>query len=982
MHLFEISLIIELIYYILIKFIITDSLHFASFIDIKYLPYQFPIILGYLSILLLIKYYFKKLPLILGILAVSFILFRHPWIFLQNTDSVLNLVMWMTFALIFAWHYIDSAVIISLLISSFGLMVFEIRHERLDARPYSLFLWIMFVVLIVSIWISSRINILKMNNFLEKERLLLENDENKRKLTFDHRTGMYSHFAIEEYMAEIIAGKDIENTQIVVIRLDNLSECNYIHGFDVGDIYMDMFCNIISSMAKNDKDRIGRISGNDFIAVIKGYKSESIICAKLDRLNVMLREEFNNYYYDSRFHPNLSYGIAKLHRESSFRAALAEAEKKMYTQRKVNLNKRIETNFYKSYIDYASLFNSGSIVAIVWMIDEGWPIAYVTANVSELLGYGDSELVEGRTLFATLIHPDDIDRVAEEYTGFMKELKKQFEQKYRVQRKDGSYIWIRDVSVPLWENEELKQINGYIYDVNSEMEAEKLLEDNNIRMQNIIETTNSAVWEWNLHTGDATCNDYFYKMLGYTREELTPLTFQTWEALIHPDDLIPARIILDDHLSGKRDSYELESRMKHKDGHWIWVHDKGQTLKWDDSGNPLLMCGLQIEITEHKKTEALLHHSEKLFALGRLSGVIAHDLNNQLMMIDSLTELSLKKDSLESYRENFLSIKNITDQASQVINQLMSFTKNHLFKPEVSDLKELFEEIEKLINHSFGKGITTEIKFSGKSLFVHADQALLKNAFMNICINAKESMTGKGHLKIHVAQYNSNKSFATLTGDLPVGDYVKIEFKDNGEGIGESELNKVFEPFFTTKESGKGLGLSSVVSVVKEHHGGITIVSSKKKGTSLSIFLPLHNEEIPATALGDYEVIDQNETLAEIMIIDDETVICAVIKEYFELHECSSVYFTNPLEGIEYFREKLGQFKLVILDMSMPEMNGDLVFEKLVELKPDIKVLFMSGYSQGIEVNEQNKNNIVDFFKKPVKLDQIYNKVAETLGLG
>ena len=669
-------------------------------------------------------------------------------------------------------------------------------------------------------------------------------------------------------------------------------------------------------------------------------------------------------------------------RKSAISTFFKRIDKKINSLKKKNVRATEKKASHLPCIDYTSLFHAGNIVAFVLLPEEGWPVAYVTENVKSLLGFSDEEMMNENLFFKDMIHPDDIERIQKEVIDNQKKHKEYYEQKYRIRNSDGDYIWIRDYSVPVWDHDQITQINGYMYNITAEIEAEDILNINNQRLSNVIEATNAGIWEWNLQTDLVQCNEKHAGIMGYQLEEIEPYSLKMWEESLHPDDLYRFRTVVREYLDGRRDSYNIECRVKHKNGHWIWLHSIGKIIERDDQGEPLLMIGSQVEVTHRKESEAMMSHSEKLSALGRLCGGISHDMNNQLMKIRGTAEMAKIWDSKDHYRSSLDTIETVCDSASWIINQLMVFSGNNIYQPEISDLGKILWELSELLDHTFEKEIIVISDISNEKMIISADQSLLKKAFFNICFNAKEALPHGGKLKISLTKTIMEKKFVTSTGDLEPGKYGRVDFSDEGSGIDESEIDKIFEPFYTTKDFGsQGLGLAKVVSVVKEHNGGIQVKSSKDEGSVFSIFLPLEEQEIVEIESGPEKLYFKTSATREILIIDDEKMICELLSMYFSEMNWDSKYFTNPLEGLEYFKENKNKIGLVILDKFMPEINGDQVFKELVSINDKSRILFISGFIQDIEEYKNNKENIAGFLKKPVKLDDLKKIIKDEFSL-
>lgn len=977
MSIFVISLIIELVFLILVSFRFTEGLDINIFIDNSDFKYKIPFILISLLFLVCIYFLYEKFPAIIGFLSIFFILFQKPLFFLKNTQSIFVLVFWIVLSLLFGWFYYDVKIVISAILSSFFSFILGLFLAGISISGIHGFLWVIGIFTVISVAISLRKHTMQYNKFIKCNNLYNENEKNKKRLNYDSLTGFYNRESISEYIDDQLSSRNINGSYLVVIDLDSLKKCNDFFGLKTGDLYIKTFSKIIKFLLLNENDRIGRTGDNEFTAILTGYKYESTIESKLDRYNILFKKEFNSVHPNSKILPHFCYGIVKLHDRSTLSEVYHEADKTIQTQKDKIHEGMVLSDFYQSGINYTSLLNAGRVVTIVWLPKRGWPIGYITENIKNLLGYTSDEMINGNLVYEKMIHPDDIDRIMNETVYNLGERKKYYEQKYRVRRSDGEYIWIRDYSNPIWEEDRLIQTNGYMYDITEEMVTKELLTLNNQRLNNVIEASNVGIWEWNFKTKQIYCNKNLAAIMGFELYEIEAFTIQQWILALHPDDQDRFKLVVDEYNDGRRDIYNTECRIKHKDGHWNWIHGIGKITKRDEKGRPLNMIGSLIDIAQIKETEAMLYHSDKLSALGRLSGGISHDMNNQLMKIRGTAEIAKIWDSKEHYRSSLETIETLCDSASWIIQQLMVFSGNNTSNPEFCDLGKILWELSELLDHTFEKEILVNSDIPNESLYISADQTQLKKAFFNICYNSKEAMVHGGTLKISLKKTQIENGFVSYTGDLPAGNYLQVEFTDEGVGIDETVIDKIFEPFYTTKDFGaQGLGLAKVVTVVKELKGGIQVSSTKGRGSVFTVYIPHVESTIEIAQTHKDQLQFKVGVSKEILIIDDELMICELLSMYFGQMNWESKYFTNPLEGIEYFKDNKDKVGLVILDKFMPEINGDQVFKELISLRKDVRILFISGLAPGEERHGQHEENIAGFIKKPVKLNDL-KKIVE-----
>ncbi|HOP15071.1 MAG: PAS domain S-box protein [Chromatiaceae bacterium] len=257
------------------------------------------------------------------------------------------------------------------------------------------------------------------------------------------------------------------------------------------------------------------------------------------------------------------------------------------------------------------LFSAGPVVVFTWTAEEGWPVSHVSSNIEQVMGYTAEEMTAPDFRFVRIIHPDDSARIAREVERYLRQGIDRFEQSYRLSHKHDGYAWYRDFTrVTRDARGEVVSLRGYLVD-QTEIKAMQLaVEEERRRLKYVIEGTNVGTWEWNVQTGETRLNERWAQVVGYRLNQLVPVSIDTWTRLAHPDDLERSGRLLQKHFAGELDCYECEVRMRHRDGHWVWVLDRGRVFEWDADGKPLWMAGTHQDITERKRTEARLRDSE------------------------------------------------------------------------------------------------------------------------------------------------------------------------------------------------------------------------------------------------------------------------------------------------------------------------------------------------------------------------------------
>lgn len=972
------ALVFEVIYYMLVLFGQDIDGLYSGLINLPYFNVQPLLLVAYVLMLLLITYFYEKFTRSVTSIALSFLFFSKLILFVHHSEGVSAFIIWTLLVLILSWQFMIPWIFLPVVGFSFTYLIYGLLHDQVDITSFAPYLWMMMLSVVVSCIINIRSYKREEENFVYQQSLFQEKVTHVRQLNYDTMTRLYTKYAMDQFVDELSQRLEKNNVFVIVMDLDDLSYCNDQFGHEKGDDYIQTFGRIIKFLERNDMDRVARVSGDNFMAIIASYWPRDTLEKRLIRYNQLLKEEFDKKYIEDLFIPNFSYGIAEYIPGEDFEKAYANAEKQMQLQKIENKKHLSTTNYYLPNINYNTLFETGSIVAIAWLGSEGWPVAYVSRNIIEFLGYSNEVLLNGEVIYHDLIHVDDQRRIRKEVTDNLKQHVSHYEQTYRLKKSQGDYIWVRDHSVPVWEGESLVQINGTLYDITDTITAEEEVKEKSVWLNDIIEATNVGTWEWDILKGEVHCNDRFATMIGYTVSELTPIDIQSWRDLLLEEDRAAFEENMREHLEGRKPYYELECRVQHKNGSVVWIYDRGRIMKRTEEGIPWIMIGSQSDITELKQIETMLYHSEKLNALGRLSGGIAHDMNNQLMMISSMAEISDKQDTYETYKKNNQLIGDVVDKSRALMHQLLSFTKHRTFNPQKMDVVVAIEDTVNILSHTFGKEIEIRTIMAIDEGLVEADRSALDNVFINLSINAKEAMGDGGQLLITVDKYHASKRFHTYTGYLQEGDYIEVRFSDSGCGIEQESLKKVFEPFYSTKEGGSGIGLSTAVSAVRAHKGGIKVQSRIGLGTVFTLLLPKLNESTIQTDLqiDNLAKKGQSGSALKVMVVDDEPVICEVLSDYLSMQGWQVVHFEDPDQALEYATSHQTAYDCVILDIMMPTMSGVELYDALRALNAELPVLFLSGYSEGIHMNEAYKDNIIDFIEKPAKLEEIYHTIA------
>ncbi len=433
----------------------------------------------------------------------------------------------------------------------------------------------------------------------------------------------------------------------------------------------------------------------------------------------------------------------------------------------------------------------------------------------------------------------------------------------------------------------------------------------------------------------------------------------------------------------KRNNYvkNKEVVLLKKDGTPI-VCSMTAAAQYDESGNVKWIHGTVEDISERKKLEEQLRHSQKMEGIGTLAGGIAHDFNNILTAIigyGGLAQRNVKNDpTTEGYIQQVL---DAADRAGDLTKRLLAFSRKQVIEPVLADLNEIVRNIEKMLRRIMTEDIELSTVLSAGEIPVIVDIGQIEQVLMNLVANARDAMSEGGHLIIQTDSVNIDGSYAEAHIFENMGMHAVLTVSDTGIGMDQGTKENIFEPFFTTKGKGKGtgLGLSMVYGIIRQHNGNINVYSEVGKGTTFRIYLPM------AQAKAKIESISKPiQTLAggkgeTILIAEDEPQVREMMMTLLQNNGYKIIESVNGADAIRKFKENRGTVSIVLLDVIMPVKNGREAYDEIKGIEPGVKAIFMSGYTDEII----SKNGILEdgfeFISKPINSDTLMRKIREVL---
>jgi two-component system cell cycle sensor histidine kinase/response regulator CckA len=473
------------------------------------------------------------------------------------------------------------------------------------------------------------------------------------------------------------------------------------------------------------------------------------------------------------------------------------------------------------------------------------------------------------------------------------------------------------------------------------------------------------------------------EMLGYTGEEL--LGYPVWKFVVEEEK---TRQVILAKIAGDVSFPEtFERTYRRKDGTTLPVLIKDRIIR-DKKGRIMGIRSMIEDITERRRAEEALQKSEeqlrqwqRVEAIGRLAGGVAHDFNNLLMTIKGCSELLLGGlDRRDSRREEVEEIRKAAERATALTRQLLAFGRRQVLQPQVLDLNEVVANMDRMLQRLIGEDIQLFTVLDPELWPVKVDPGQIEQVIMNLAVNARDAMPSGGKLTIETANVLLDEDYARRHVSVKPGPCVMLAVTDNGCGMDKETQSHLFEPFFTTKKTGEGsgLGLSTVYGIVKQSEGNVWAYSELEQGTTFKIYLPRIEEAVkryrpkagPAISPGGSETI---------LLVEDEEAVRTIVSKILQNKGYTVLEAHQGNEALQICEHHEGLIHLMVTDVVMPQMSGRELAERLAILRPEIRVLFMSGYPDNAIVHHGVLGTGTAFLQKPFSLYALECKVRELL---
>lgn len=625
-----------------------------------------------------------------------------------------------------------------------------------------------------------------------------------------------------------------------------------------------------------------------------------------------------------------------------------------------------------------------TIPAMIWMKDPNGTYLLCNPRFEQFFGAEEARII-GKT---------DYDFVDRDLADFFQEQDRKaiasgqptMNEEWITYADDGRRVLLETIKTPVLDGSgRLMGVLGVAWDITDKKRIEEELRQERTRFVNLVDSVDGIVWEANAETLTFTyVSKQAERLLGYPVQDWYAEGF--WRQHLHPEDRehIHAHSLA---CTAKGEEHTLEYRLVAHDGAIVWLQDLVSVVVKD--GRPRWRRGIMVDITRKKKEELekskleeQLRQAQKIEAIGRLAGGVAHDFNNKLSVILGYADLLKNAAAPDKARGYINQIIKAANQSRDITHQLLAFSRKEVISPQIVDLNNLVKSAWKGLGRLIREDIRFEVGLAEDLWPIHMDPTQVDQVIMNLIVNARDAMENGGRLVVETANVLLDADFSRNYPEIAAAEYVQLAVSDTGCGMSAETRQHIFEPFYTTKETGRGtgLGLATVYGIVSQNKGLVLVESELGVGSTFKVFFPRCTMDLRETGEESVEAPRARRS-ASVLIVEDEETVRQMTQDMLEESGYATMVAATPEEALAISADKQRHIDLLLTDVIMPGMNGRELSRHIRLSRPGIKVLFMSGYASDI-LPEEGEAAGLHRIKKPFSMRTLLQSIEECLGQG
>ncbi len=600
---------------------------------------------------------------------------------------------------------------------------------------------------------------------------------------------------------------------------------------------------------------------------------------------------------------------------------------------------------------------------------------YVSPKLYDLIGLSPEQLTHNAMQFIDLLSRDDAKRVVSSLDKSAHELRT-WHDRFKLNSPILGEIWVEGSATPTKQLDGSIVWHGYLANITDRHRDETALFEIQKRLKDAQVIANMGSWTWEPSTNQVWWSEAIYDLFGVEPDSLKP-SFEAFLSLLDDSDRKIARERVQKILEGA-DGFADELRIRRADGRVIWINSVARARR-DEQGNLLRVDGFDQDISDRRRLEEQLRQAQKMEAVGRLAGGVAHDFNNMLTVIQGYCEVLLF--NFADSPKNRLSVEAIqtaAERAAQLTKQLLAFSRKALVEKRTLDLNDVISQLELMLRRLIATNIEIDIKLDPNPCFIEADPTQIDQVILNLALNARDAMPNGGKLAISTLRTAGNPAEPNANSSAPGLNFVQLRVADTGHGMSDEVKSRIFEPFFTTKEKGKGtgLGLAVVHGIVRQSRGQISVESNVNVGTTFSILFNEAQEVLRETKVAEPEFCHGTET---ILLVEDEDSVRELVRATLASYGYEVIATASGQTALDIASKRRDGIHLLITDLMMPGIGGYELSHRLREQGSTIPVLYISGYCEESAVQNDIRPGVDAFLHKPFLPNALASKVRSVL---